>query len=118
MISLLLANVYLHWFEKVFYSDKGPGSWAGAHIVRYADDFVVMARHLGTRIHDFIDSKIEGWLDLQINREKTKLVDVRKPGAKLDFLGFTFRYERDLKGRNFRYLNVTVSKKAVAAQRC
>lgn len=28
VISPLLANVYLHWFEKVFYSDTGPGWWA------------------------------------------------------------------------------------------
>jgi hypothetical protein len=35
--------VYLHWFEKVFYSSGGPGSWAKAQIVRYADDFVVLA---------------------------------------------------------------------------
>ena len=32
VISPLLANVYLHWFEKVFYSSTGPGQWAkGTH---------------------------------------------------------------------------------------
>jgi RNA-directed DNA polymerase len=34
VISPLLANVYLHWFEKVFYASGGPGSWAKAQIVR------------------------------------------------------------------------------------
>jgi RNA-directed DNA polymerase len=38
VISPILANVYLHWFEKVFYAASGPGTWAKAEIVRYADD--------------------------------------------------------------------------------
>jgi len=117
VISPLLANVYLHWFEKVFYSAGGPGIWAKAHIVRYADDFVVLARYTGSRMCDFIETKIETWLGLELNREKTKVVDLWQPGASLDFLGFTFRYDRDLKGRGFRYLNVTPSSKALQAQR-
>lgn len=117
VISPLLANVYLHWFEKVFYSTAGPGSWAKAQIVRYADDFVVLARYSGSRMRGFIETKIETWLGLELNREKTKVVDLRQPGAGLDFLGFTFRYDRDLKGRGFRYLNVTPSSKALQAQR-
>ena len=42
VISPLLANLYLHWFEKRFYSSDGPGRWANAKLVRYADDFVVL----------------------------------------------------------------------------
>ena len=117
VISPLLANVYLHWFEKVFYSASGPGNWAKAHIVRYADDFVVMAQYQGSRLRDYIESKIESWLCLELNREKTKVVDLRQPGAGLDFLGYTFRYDRDRKGRGFKYLNVTPSAKALRAQR-
>ena len=117
VISPLLANVYLHWFEKVFYSMEGPGNWAKAQLVRYADDFVVLARYTGNRMSDFIESKIETWLGLELNRDKTKIVNLRQPGASLDFLGFTFRYERDLKGRGFQYLNVTPSAKALQAQR-
>jgi RNA-directed DNA polymerase len=117
VISPLLANVYLHWFEKVFYSAAGPGSWARAEIVRYADDFAVFARYQGSRIKDFIETKIESWLDLEINRVKTKVIDLRQPQASFDFLGFTFRYDRDLKGRGFKYLNVTPSDKAVKAER-
>lgn len=45
VISPLLANIYLHWFEKRFYGKDGPGSWAGAEIIRYADD--CMPRRLG-----------------------------------------------------------------------
>lgn len=117
VISPLLANVYLHWFEKVFYSSSGPGNWAKAHIVRYADDFVVMAHYQGGRLRDYVESKIESWLCLELNREKTKVVDLRQPGAGLDFLGYTFRYDRDIRGRGFRYLNTTPSKKAVQAER-
>jgi RNA-directed DNA polymerase len=117
VISPLLANVYLHWFEKVFYSTEGPGSWAKAHIVRYADDLVVMSRYTGSRIRDFVESKIETWLGLELNRDKTKVVNLRQPGGSLDFLGFTFRYDRDLRGRGHRYLNVTSSAKAMQAER-
>jgi RNA-directed DNA polymerase len=117
VISPLLANVYLHWFEKVFYSVEGPGSWAKAQIVRYADDFAVFARYQGSQIRGYIETKIETWLGLEINRDKTKVVDLRQPQASFDFLGFTFRYDRDLKGRGGKYLNVTPSGKAVNAQR-
>lgn len=117
VISPLLANVYLHWFEKVFNSAEGPGSWAKARIVRYADDFAVFARYQGSRIREYIETKIEIWLGLEINRDKTKVVDLRQPQASFNFLGFTFRYDRDLKGRGFKYLNVTPSAKAVKAER-
>ena len=36
---------------------------------------------------------------LEINREKTRVVDLREEGASLDFLGYTFRYDRDRQGR-------------------
>ena len=49
VISPLLANLYLHWFEKSFYRSDGPGTWAKAHLVRYADDFVVLARDQTSR---------------------------------------------------------------------
>jgi RNA-directed DNA polymerase len=38
VISPLLANVSLHWFEKLFVRTDGPGTWANARLVRYADD--------------------------------------------------------------------------------
>ena len=46
MISPLLANLYLHWFDKVFHRADGPAHWAKAKLVRYADDFVVLARYV------------------------------------------------------------------------
>lgn len=117
VISPLLANVYLHWFEKVFYSASGPANWAKARIVRYADDFVVFAKYQGTDLCGFVESKIESWLGLELNRDKTKILNLEKPGSSMDFLGFTFRYDRDLWGRGVRYLNVTPSEKALRAER-
>ena len=38
VISPLLANVYLHWFDKLFHRADGPAQWANAKLVRYADD--------------------------------------------------------------------------------
>jgi len=117
VISPLLANLYLHWFDKVFHRPDGPARWANARLVRYADDFVVMARYQGDRLSNWIESKIETWMGLEINHEKTRVVNMRNEGGSLDFLGFTFRLDRDLKGRNHRYLNVFPSKKALARER-
>jgi RNA-directed DNA polymerase len=117
VISPLLANVYLHWFEKVFYSAGGPGTWAKAHIVRYVDDFVVLARYQGDRLQEYIESKIETWMGLELNRDKTKVVNLRRPGESLDFLGYTFRYDQSIKMQGSTYLNVIPSKKALQAER-
>jgi RNA-directed DNA polymerase len=54
---------------------------------------------------------------LEINRDKTRVVDLGEEGASLNFLGYTFRYDRDLKGRDQRFLNVFPSKKAVQRER-
>ena len=112
MISPLLANVYLHWFERRFHRDDGPGDWAKAKLVRYADDFVVLARYQSARLIDWIEGTLEGRFGLTINREKTRTVKLRSPGARLDFLGFTLRYDRDRFGRDRRYLDVQPSKEA------
>ncbi len=117
VISPLLANVYLHEFDRAFHQTDGPGAWAKARLVRYADDFVVLARYIDRRITRWIESRLEGRLDLTINREKTRVVNLGEVGASLDFLGFTLRYDWDRYGRDRRYLNVTVAKKALCAER-
>jgi len=118
VISPLLANLYLHWFDKEFH-EQGPYQWANARMVRYADDFVIMARYVGSRIRNFVESQLEGRFDLKINREKTRVVKVQpdQTGQSLDFLGFTFRYDRDRQGRPHRYLNLFPSKKALVRER-
>ena len=117
VISPLLANLFLHWFDKKFHRPEGPGQWANARLIRYADDFVILARHLGKRIEDFVESTLEDWMGLTINRDKTRVVKLSKPGESLDFLGYTFRYDRDRHGRPHRYLNVIPSKKALERER-
>jgi RNA-directed DNA polymerase len=117
VLSPLLANIYLHWFDRAFHRPEGPVEWAQAKLVRYADDFVVLAREITPRLRDFIESKLEGWLGLQINRDKTRVLDLRAPGQSLDFLGYTFRYDRDLWGQHKRYLNLLPSRKALHRER-
>ncbi|HEX5032544.1 MAG TPA: group II intron reverse transcriptase/maturase [Candidatus Eisenbacteria bacterium] len=117
VISPLLANAFLHWFDKFFHAADGPATWAKARLVRYADDFVVMARWMGPRIVSFIEATLEQRMGLKVNREKTRVVRLREQGASLDFLGFTFRYDRDLRGRDRRYLFVGTSKKALLRER-
>jgi len=117
VISPLLANLYLHWFDTVFHRRNGPARWAKAKLVRYADDFVVLARQVDARLTGFIEDKLETWMGLEINRDKTRTVDLRQEGASLDFLGFTFRYDRSWYGRSGKYLNVTPSEKAVAREK-
>ncbi len=51
-----------------------------------------------------MEEKIEGWL--KINREKTRIIDMREEGQTLDFLGYSFRHDRDLYGRGKRYWNM------------
>jgi RNA-directed DNA polymerase len=115
--SPLLANLYLHWFDALFHGPQGPARKADAKLVRYADDFVVMAKRMGSETIEFIESRLEGKFQLEINREKTRVVDLREEGASLNFLGYTFRYDRDLKGRGRKYLNMFPSKKAVQRER-
>jgi len=117
VISPLLANIYLHWFDKTFQGPDGPAHWAKARLVRYADDFVVMARYQGDRLKGWIENRLEGWLGLVINREKTRTVHLKEEGQTLDFLGYSFRYEKDLKGRPWRYLNLFPSAKAMEKER-
>jgi RNA-directed DNA polymerase len=118
VISPLLANVYLHWFDKLFHRADGPAQWAKAKLVRYADDFVVLARYQGPKLRGWIEEKIENWLKLEINRDKTRVVDLREEKASLDFLGYTFRWQGDRYGRaGQRYVHVGPSKKSLQKER-
>jgi RNA-directed DNA polymerase len=117
VISPLLANLYLHWFDKLFHGPHGPGQWANARLVRYADDFVILARYQGARLVDWVERELEGRFRLKLNRTKTQVINLREEGASLDFLGFTFRFDRDLHGRDHCYLNMFPSKKSLARAR-
>lgn len=117
VISPLLANLYLHWFDKAFHGPQGPARFAKARLVRYADDFVICARYQGPRLIDWVETMLAGRFKLTVNRAKTRVVKLNQPGASLNFLGFTLRYDRDLQGRAWRYLNVIPAKKSLARAR-
>jgi RNA-directed DNA polymerase len=117
VISPLLANLYLHWFDKVFHRPDGPAQFAKATLVRYADDFVILARYLGPRIERWVEGKLEGWMGLKINRTKTRVIKATQPAQTVNFLGYSFRYEEDLHGRTRRWWRLYPSDKAMAKQR-
>ena len=118
VISPVLANLFLHWFDVLFHGSQGPARQVGARLVRYADDLVILTRKWTPELTAWVESNLEGKFGLEINREKTRVVEVKPSGGSLDFLGYTFRWDRDLKGRRGRkYLNVFPSAKSVARER-
>jgi RNA-directed DNA polymerase len=115
VISPLLANIYLHWFDKAFHRPDGPAHWAKARLVRYADDFVVLARYQNQRLRQHIEGKLEKWLGLELNRDKTRVVNVREDS--LDFLGYTFCYVNSRLYPGTKVLSMRPSSKAVKRQK-
>jgi RNA-directed DNA polymerase len=84
VISPLLANIYLN-----------PLDWllaqAGLELVRYADDLVVLCRAPEEAAQAL--ATIRQWMaeaGLELNAEKTKLVDMTQVGAHFEFLGYRF----------------------------
>ena len=112
IISPLLANIYLHELDRAFHGERGPHKWAKARLVRYADDFVIMSRYVDKRITNWVEKRLSE-LGLTVNREKTKIVRVKKAGGSLDFLGFTVRYHRDQNGGDWKYLHTEPAKKSI-----
>ena len=119
VLSPLLANIHLHWFDRAFNGANGPAHWANARLVRYADDFVILARYMGERIEAWVEEKIERRLGLKINRDKTRvIVTLKADGEKLDFLGYSLRHAADQYGRQGRkYLRTEPSAKAQGRMR-
>src|SRR4030067_3596030 len=87
-----------HCLDRRFHGPSGPARWANARLIRYADDFVILARYQGQRLTDWVEERGESWLELRLNREKTRTVDLNEAGSSLDFLGFTFRPSNHLYG--------------------
>lgn len=89
VISPLLANIVLDALDK-----KGQElrSLYNARIVRYADDFVIMARYIGKPIRDAVQETLSG-IGLQLNASKTGIVNLRE-GETLNFLGYAMRMSR------------------------
>ena len=95
VISPLLSNIYLHWFETCA-ALVAKGMHQVMSIVRYADDFVILARKLQGEFVRKIESELEGRFGLVVNRDKTKVLDLRAEKAALGFLGYEFRFETKL----------------------
>ena len=113
VISPLLANVYLHWFETIV-SLTAKACGQVMSIVRYADDFVILARSWADGFLQRVEGILEGRMGLTVNREKTKVLDFREPHTTLTFLGYDFRMVRDrLFGTGKRYLAFGPSKKSM-----
>lgn len=118
VISPLLANIYLHWLDVRFHRRSGPGTWANARLVRYADDFVILAKTIDRRLPDWVEAIMEDWLGLRLHREKTRVLQLAPEGEdQLDFLGYPFGYAWDRYRRGRRYLTAVPSRKAVARLR-
>ena len=112
VISPLLANIYLHevldrWFvEQVLPRMRGP-----AHLIRYADDFVIVFADESDarRVMEALAKRF-GKYGLALHPRKTRLIDCGRPsgpgkggrGGKpptFDFLGFTHYWGRSRKGK-------------------
>lgn len=109
VISPLLANIYLHLLDRIVSNPLSMFGKCGIKIIRYADDFVLM----GKILPDVITEKLKYLLNrmgLTINETKTRKLDARSEC--FNFLGFTIRYDRDLKGGSSKYWNIVPSKLA------
>ena len=109
VISPLLANVYMHLIDRVVNKTTSLFHRAKVAIVRYADDFVLMGKTLPNQVIEK-PKDLLGRMGLVLNEAKTRQINAKE--SSFDFLGFTMRYDRDLKGRNSKYWNVIPSKKS------
>src|SRR6202030_2229439 len=106
--SPLLANIYMNRFLK-HWRLTGRGEAFRAHVVSYADDFVILSR--GHAVEALAWTKaVMTKLGLTLNEAKTKLKDART--EHFDFLGYSFGpyYHRK---DGYRYLGAGPSKKSV-----
>ncbi len=115
VISPLLANIYLHLLDKAVNRLDGKFHKYGVEIVRYADDFVLMAKKIPQECLKYMNSMFEK-MKLKLNEDKSKMVRAREES--FDFLGHTFRFSDDIYGRPCKYWNVEPSAKSQKKVRC
>ena len=109
VISPLLANVYLHLIDRIVNNARSLFRKNGVRIVRYADDFVLM----GKTIPEEVIAKLKTLLNrmgLKLNESKTRQIEAKEES--FNFLGFTIRYDKDIRGRGTRYWNIMPSKES------
>jgi RNA-directed DNA polymerase len=82
VISPLLANIFLHAFDRAW-AEHGTGE-----LVRYADDFVVLCTTRGQAEEAYRRAQaLLGGLGLELHPDKTRVVDLREGREGFDFLG-------------------------------
>jgi RNA-directed DNA polymerase len=86
VISPLIANLYMNRFLK-YWRQTGRGTEFQAHIINYADDFVILSRARAAAALAWTD-RVMTRLGLTLNRTKTRLCDAR--AERFDFLGYSF----------------------------
>lgn len=89
VISPLLANIALNKLDTAWYRSNGPFEQYNARLVKYADDFVIMARYIGEPIKKEVNNIISP-LGLSLNEKKTSIINL-KDGDVLNFLGYDIR---------------------------
>ena len=108
VVSPLLANIYMNRFLK-YWRLTGRGEAFCAHVVAYADDFVILSR--GRAAEALAWTKVVMTrLGLTLNEVKTSLKNARQ--ERFDFLGYSFGPHR-YKANGLWYLSASPSKKSV-----
>lgn len=103
VISPLLANIYMNLLDRIINNPRGYFSRRGIRMIRYADDFILMSKHINQesliKVHNYLDR-----MGLTINRHKSKLVKAKDES--FDFLGFTFGYDRSIYWTGEKFWNI------------
>jgi RNA-directed DNA polymerase len=108
VISPLLANCYFRRFLLAWHS-HGHRDQLNAHVVNYADDFVICCRPGNAEAAMTRMAKLVTRLGLEVNATKTRIV--RLPEEQFDFLGYTVGRFYGKDGRP--YFGTRPSRKAV-----
>jgi RNA-directed DNA polymerase len=106
--SPMLANLYMNRLLKGWRNTK-RGEQFDAHIVNYADDFVILSRGKAAEALNWTRQVVTR-MGVTLNEAKTSIKQARKES--FNFLGYTFgphRYRKD----GHWYLGASPSKKAV-----
>ncbi|MCQ4188029.1 group II intron reverse transcriptase/maturase [Methylocystis suflitae] len=106
--SPLLANIYMNRFLK-HWRLSGRGEAFRAHVVSYADDFVILSRGCADEALTWTKAAMMK-LGLTLSEAKTSVKNARKES--FDFLGYTLGPQRYRKDGHW-YLGASPSKKSV-----
>jgi hypothetical protein len=110
VISPLLANIYLNLFDRNVEKEGSLFAKEGVKIVRFADDFVMMAKTISETVKEKVIS-LMARLDLTINLEKTHILNSKDKGG-FNFLGFNIRCDWSLHNRGQKYWNIHPGEKS------